>query len=52
MYSVSEIKSGLIGLIGWRQNVDITGVQLTDLTTTTSGLYFNDEHPLLTFDNC
>jgi hypothetical protein len=51
MYSVSEIKSGLIGLIGWRQNVDITGVQLTDLTTTTSGLYFNDEHPLLTFDN-
>lgn len=31
--------------------MDITGVQLGSLTTSTSGLYFNDEHPLLTFDN-
>ena len=51
MYNASLLKSGLIGLIGWRQNIDPAGTQLTTLTTSSSGLYFNDEHPLLTFDN-
>lgn len=38
-------------MVGWRQNVDPTGVQLTALTSSSSGLYFNDIHPVLTFDN-
>lgn len=57
MYSVASIKSGLIGttpLLSWRQNPDSTGVQISDanlIATPTSGLYFNDFHPLLTPDN-
>jgi len=51
MYSASTLKTGLIGLIGWRQNRDTDGLQLQGLTSTTSGLYYNDVHPLLTFDN-
>lgn len=57
MYSVSQIKSGLVGatpLLSWRQNPDSSGVQISDtnlIATPTSGLYFNDFHPLLTADN-
>lgn len=51
MYNANSLKTGLIGLIGWRQNIDSSGIQLTDLTSTSTGLYFNDIHPLLTFDN-
>lgn len=57
MYSVSQIKSGLIGtspLLSWRQNPDSSGVQISDanlIATPSSGLYFNDFHPLLTPDN-
>lgn len=51
MYTASTLKTGLIGLIGWRQNRDADGLQLQGLTSTTSGLYYNDVHPLLTFDN-
>lgn len=51
MYNATQIKAGFLGLIGWRQNVDSTDLQLTSLTTSSSGLYFNDEHPLLTFKN-
>lgn len=51
MYNVSSLKTGLIGLVGWRQNPDPSGTQLTDMLTSASGLYFNDQHPLLTFEN-
>lgn len=56
MYNAATLKAGLINLIGWRQNADAGGTQLTtvggiDLTDSTSGMYFNDEHPLLTFDS-
>lgn len=51
MYDPAQLKSGLIGLVGWRQNYDPAGVQLSGLTTSTSGLYFNDEHPLLNIEN-
>lgn len=51
MYSATQLKNGLIGLIGWRQNRDANGLQLQGLTSTSSGLYYNDVHPLLTFDN-
>jgi hypothetical protein len=51
MYNVSTLKSGLIGLIGWRQNPDPAGTQLNDILTSVSGIYYNDQHPLLTFEN-
>ena len=51
MHNASEIKSELLSLIAWRQNPDSTGTQISGLLTTSSGLYFNDVHPLLTFDN-
>lgn len=34
-------------MIGWRQNPDPEGIRLTDVTASASGMYFNDEHPLL-----
>lgn len=51
MYNATTIKANLIGLIGWRQNLHSTGMQLLGLDTSESGLWFNDCHSLLTFDN-
>lgn len=51
MYNATTLKTGLINLLAWRQNPDPDGWQLADLQTGLSGMYFNDEHPLLTFDN-
>lgn len=51
MYNVGDIQSGFSGLVGWRQNYNSGGTQLTALTSSSSGLFFNDEHPDLTFDN-
>ena len=51
MYNPAQLKAGLIGLVGWRQNYDPAGAQLSALTSSTSGLYFNDEHPLLNIEN-
>lgn len=51
MYNVASLKAGLIGLVGWRQNELLTGVQLTEMTTSSSGLWYNDQHPLLSFEN-
>ena len=50
MYKATALKEALIGLIGWRQNDDTAGTQLSELTTSSSGLWFNDIHPLLSFD--
>lgn len=51
MYNSNTLTAGLLPLIGWRQNEDPSGVQLNALTSSTSGLYYNDQHPLLSFDN-
>ena len=51
MYNPAQLKAGLIGLVGWRQNYDPAGTQLSALTSSTSGLYLNDEHPLLNIEN-
>lgn len=54
MYNVAEIKTAFEGLIGWRQNPDQSSgtYQLnSSLTTSSSGLYFNDVHPTLNFEN-
>ena len=41
----------LTTLVGFRQNPDPTGKALNRLTDSTSGMYFNDVHPLLTINN-
>lgn len=51
MYDAAQIKTELIGLVGWRQNPDSDGWQLTDMTTSSTGLWFNSIHPLLSIDN-
>lgn len=52
MINYKTVIPALEGLIGWRQNSDPSG-ELIDsiLTQTSSGLYYNDQHPVLTFDN-
>lgn len=51
MYDPQAIKAAFIGLVGYRQNEDPQGVQLIELTTSSSGLWFNSQHPLLTIAN-
>ncbi len=51
MYRVDKIKE-LISLIGWRQNYDASDFQIdASLTTSDSGQFFQDIHPLLTLGN-
>lgn len=51
VYNVSTIKTALLGVNNWRQNANASGWQLTAMTTGTSGIAYNDYHPLLAFDN-
>jgi hypothetical protein len=53
MFNIGTLKTELINLVSWQQNVDATGWQITDtdLLTPTSGMYFNGVHPMLSFDN-
>jgi hypothetical protein len=51
MYRVAKIKE-LISLIGWRQNFDTADFEIdASLTTSDSGQFYQDIHPLLTLDN-
>ena len=52
MINAATLKQDLYGLVGWRQNSDTGGTQIaaTEIISS-SGLYFNDAHPLLTTDN-
>lgn len=51
MYKANDIKEGLFGLIGWRQD-HTPDFDLDDtLTVTLSGKYFQDEHALLTLSS-
>lgn len=51
MFEVSQVLSAFSGLIGWRQNQNPNGVQLDGITTSSSGLWYNKQHPFLTIDN-
>jgi len=57
MYDVAQLKTGLLGstpLISWRQNPDASGFQINDadlIAAPSSGMYFNDFHPLLSPNN-
>lgn len=46
MYKANEIKTGWAGLIGWRQNPGNLKIYQS-LTQSQSGLFFQDEHPLV-----
>lgn len=64
MVDLKKIKEELLGLVGWRQNIDVDGVQLIpivegvvpdevtiDLSLSESGKWYDGVHPLLTLDN-
>jgi len=52
MYRTSDLKTGLLHLIGWRQNFNTSEFTIADsLTQTDSGMYFQEVHPLLTLEN-
>jgi len=51
MINNSTIISEFLTLIGWRQNPDSAGTQLSTLAPSDSGLYYNDAHPMLTMNN-
>lgn len=51
MFNETKILESFAGLIGWRQNPDPDGWQMTEGTSTETGLYYNDSHPLITPEN-
>lgn len=52
MIRIKDLQLGLLGLVGWRQNHDVSDFKIAEeLTKSESGLYFQDVHPLLTLDN-
>lgn len=52
MYKIQEVQDAWDGLIGWRQNHDPNAGQVEEeLTQSLSGMYYQDEHPLLTLQN-
>jgi hypothetical protein len=52
MYDPAQIKAGFLDLIGWRAEPPGTPPQQpAGLLASTSGLYYNDQHPLLTYAN-
>ena len=52
MFNKSTVKSGLFGLLGFRNTDHPDYESLTStLTASDSGMYFQDYHPLLTFEN-
>ena len=52
MIRSAEIQNKLLHLVGWKQNYDTTKLKISeDLTTSESGLYFQQAHPLLTLQN-
>ncbi len=51
MFNIETVANAVLPVVGWRQNIDSSGVQLTELTTSESKLYFQGVHPLITIEN-
>lgn len=51
MIRINDIAEGLASLVGWRQERNPEKRIDPSLTTSESGLYFQEAHPLLTIDN-
>jgi len=48
---IALIKKELLSVNGWRQNRDPQGEKVLDMLTSDSGMWYNDIHPMLTYDN-
>lgn len=52
MIRIADIQDKMLHLVGWKQSYDLSDIMLSsNLTQTESGMYFQQIHPLLTFDN-
>jgi len=52
MYREADFQACMAGLVGWRQNTNPDYATLpTSLTNSSTGLYFQDEHPLISIQN-
>ena len=52
MYDINKIQGCYEGEIGWRDSINPCDKPLRDyVTTSQSGQFFNEFHPLLTYDN-
>lgn len=51
MLQINKIQNALFNLVGWRQSFDPQFPFPSELTDSESGLYYQDAHPLLTFEN-
>ena len=52
MIQVTNVVDALFGLVGWRNDMSDSGLNISaELTQSLTGLYFNDAHPLLTLKN-
>lgn len=52
MVRANDIQEKLLHLVGWEQNYDTSDLKISDaLTSSESGLYFQQIHPLLTLHN-
>lgn len=51
MYRLNSILNGLDGLVGWQQSHNLKKQIAWELVGSSSGLYFQDAHPLLTLEN-
>lgn len=51
MYRIKDIKDSLKSVVGWRQSYDLANQIDTELTTSESGISYQDIHPLVTLEN-
>ncbi len=53
MFDVLTVQEAFLGMVGWRKhpNPAETNNPMGDMLTSSSGVYFNDQHPLLTIEN-
>lgn len=52
MIRIEDIKKAILPLIGWRQSYDSNDIVISEfLTESETGLYYQDAHPLLTYQN-
>lgn len=50
--NINTLQAQLFGVVGWRQNYDTNDFVISNnLIASSTGKYYQDEHPLLTLDN-
>jgi hypothetical protein len=47
MYDVSIIENELLDVVGWQQQMDTSQYQILEMTSSSSGLWYDDIHPLV-----